>query len=227
MGEKYFLYYIINKLTGGSYWTDEFNRINCSGKVPLKHNPLGWDTLTFSVERNKHYLGFNRSFTNEFSFVLDGADIIRHLMYLGTSIQQNVGVLIERWNEDTDEYETYATGMIDLSNAEDTVAESVKVNILSDGLPQMLKAYEKTVFSIPCDGSIPENKKVLLDGVTVQDTANFTIPKFRPMPYSDGGCNVIPCEFQSETSDSYGVIKGSPTLDTLDKPNTGGGYWKG
>ena len=219
MGEKYFLYYIINKLTGSSYWTDEFNRINCSGKVPLKHNPLGWDTLTFSVERNKHYLGFNRSFTNEFSFVLDGADIIRHLMYLGTSIQQNVGVLIERWNEDTDEYETYATGMIDLSNVEDTVAESVKVNILSDGLPQMLKAYEKTVFSIPCDGSIPENKKVILDGITVQDTANFSIPKFRPMPYSSGFCNVIPCEFQSETSDSYGVTIGSPTLDTLDKSN--------
>jgi len=47
----------------------------------LKTSPIGWDQTTVTVERNSQFWGIDRSLTVPFSFVKEGAKILRKQKY--------------------------------------------------------------------------------------------------------------------------------------------------
>jgi hypothetical protein len=113
---------------------------------------------------------------------------------------------------------------LDLQKIASTVLESVSVPTMEGGIGQLLKAYENTVFEIPCDGSIPENIKVNLDGQLVNDVFYYQAV---PIGQMLSGTGIIPLTYINNEGDNYDVVHGDPGIvnvtttlvDLTDTPN--------
>lgn len=218
---KIFKYYLCDTVLG-TFFKDVNGSISTTSiPVALRRSPGGWEDTVLKVTRSTHYHGLNTEFSAPLKFVDDGAAILRELYYTKRGIEQPVTLVILKWDDTDDNYYLYFKGIIDFSTWLDTVSEGVSVNILQGGVVQFLKNMDSKVVEIPCDGSIPENIKVGLDGLSLQDTFFYQIPKFTAIP--NGGYQIMPCVFLSNNGDNIGVIKGNPTLqgnfDTGHTPN--------
>jgi hypothetical protein len=185
--------------------------------VSLKNAPDGWMEATLGYSRNKKYYGFNRSYSDPLKLVKDAAFIARTKFYLGSGVETKLSLLILKYNQNPVPgeplYKLYHKAPIDFPRKNDKVAEGFTCSLLEGGILQMLKTYENTIFSIPCDGSIPENIKVNMDGMYVQDTLNFTIPGVEITDPDNITECVMPAAFISNDGDNIGIIKNSPTLE--------------
>lgn len=210
-GRKIFLHYLAEPATGNTYYVDGGGRVQLGAYIPLQDDPEGWLENRVTFGRSASYYGLNRTFTVPLKFVGDGAKIIRYLVYKKRGIEQPLQLIILKWNPDTDVYELYYKGMVSLPNKENLVAEGVNVNVMEGGVVQLLKAYENTVFQIPCDGSIPENIRVKLDGLLFKDTFHY-------QGVSIAGINssaVLPAVFTGNEGDNIGIIHGDPQYETV------------
>lgn len=201
-----YLFFLTNK-QGHSYYVE--NGIVKSRLTPswLPEAPDGWLNTELSFARNAKYFGLNRSFTNPLKFVGDGATIIRHLFYTGKGVEQELYLNINKWSGDTGRYETYYKGGVDLSKMQDDAAIGVTVNLLESGLLQVLKANENKVIEIPCDGSIPENILIEIDGIHFRAVYYYDVIPFDPQ---GGGFNTytVPAVYQKADGDAIGIIHG-------------------
>jgi hypothetical protein len=201
-----YLFFLTNQ-KGHSYYLE--NGIVKSRLTPtwLPEAPDGWMNTELSFARNSKYYGLNRSFTNPLKFVGDGAAIIRNLFYTGKGVEQELYLNINKWNDQTGVYVTYYKGGVDLSKMSDDAATGVTVNLLESGLLQLIKANENNVYEIPCDGSIPENVLVSIDGILFHATYYYDIVPFDPQ---SGAFNTytVPSIFQKADGDSIGIIHG-------------------
>lgn len=170
---KIFLYFLTDA-QGRSYYYENGVVKKSSEPRPLEKSPGGWIDQSIGFGRSSKYYGLNRTFTHPFKFVDDGASIIRYLFYTRKGIEENVILIINKWNPDTDIYDPYYKGEIDLTKIEDLAAEGVNVNVIEGGIVKLLKSYETTVYEFPCDGTIPENKLVRLDGIQFYDTFRYS-----------------------------------------------------
>jgi hypothetical protein len=102
-------------------------------------------------------------------------------------------------------YVTYYKGGVDLSKMSDESAIGVTVNLLESGLLQLIKANENNVYEIRCDGSIPENVLVSLDGILFRAVYYYEIVPYDPQ---SGAFNTytVPSIFQKADGDSIGII---------------------
>lgn len=64
-------------------------------KRPLTYSPIGWQELAIAWERNMEKHGLTRNFSLPFSFVRDGAMIVRDALY-GQSVEEKLFVLIQQ-----------------------------------------------------------------------------------------------------------------------------------
>ena len=184
--------------------------------VSLKNAPDGWMEATLGYRRNPKYYGFNRSYTDPLKFVKDAAYILRTKFYLETGIQTKITLLILKYNQNPQPgeptYKLYHKAPIDFPQKIDKIAEGFQCNLLEGGVLQMLKTYENTVFSIPCDGSIPENIKVNMDGMFLEDTFNYQFVNHQILDIDSHTC---PAVFLSNDGDNIGIIHQDTQYDTF------------
>lgn len=208
---KIFKFYLCDPANQGTFFVDIGGNIQTTN-VPtcLKNSPMGWEGCELEFSRSMRYWGMNRAFTQPLKFVGDGAAIIRNRFYMFRGIEQLIMLVILKWNPDTDVYSLYWKGLLDCGKWKDLVSEGVNLTAMESGVAQILKTYENTMFEIPCDGSIPENIKINLDGLRVQDTFHYEI---QALTASFPGDGVLPCTFTSNDGDNVGIIKGNPTYE--------------
>lgn len=229
---KIFLFYLMNGATGNCYYVDAAGNVQQANihagiDISLKKAPAGWIDTTVSFGRSAHYWGINRTFTEPFRFVGDGAKIIRTLFYTGRGIEEPLILMIFRWNPSPvsggPNYDLFYSGRLDLSKIDDTVAEAVGVNIMEGGIVQLLKAYENTIFEIPCDGSIPENIKTNFDGMLFEDTLFYQFVNFTA---AYPGAQIMPASYISNEGDNVGIVKGEPSYEQISSTyyQTSGNY---
>lgn len=139
--------------------------------TPLRYSPEGWQETQLSWTRSAKYHGINRQFTNPYTFVEDGASILRYLLYTQSSYESKVYCIICKWNDATDVYEAYYRGEIDLVKAKDQPDKGITVNMLEGDLLKLLDANDDTDFEIPLDGDYTQ--LVQLDGLRLQTTQPF------------------------------------------------------
>ena len=171
---KIFLYFLTDE-QGRSYYYENNVVKKSTTPYPLEKSPGGWLEQGVGFGRSAKYYGLNRSFTLPLKFVDDGASIIRTLFYTKRGIEETVFLNINKWDPDTDVYDPYYKGEIDLTKIDDQAAEGVNVNVIEGGIIKLVKGYESTIYEFPCDGSIPENKSVRLDGIKFNDTFNYNV----------------------------------------------------
>jgi hypothetical protein len=216
-----FQYYLTNYPTTTNFYEDVNGNIQTTNvPTPLKHSPGGWIDTELKFSRSKGYYGINRTYSIPLKFVGDGASIIRYRFYNGRGIEESIQLVVLKWQDQPqtingvyrpgDSYYLYYKGLLDLSKMKDNVQEGVTVNVMEGGVVQLLKSYENTVFEIPCDGSIPQNIKVNVDGILLNDTFHYT---FLNVKGSFAGIGVVPAVFQSNDGDNVGVIQGNPTYE--------------
>ena len=206
---KIFLDFLTDTKTGKSYYVD-------NGIVKLSTEPTflpqthdGWLAMQVSFARSQKYYGINRAFTTPLKFVNDGAQILRNKYYGGKGVEEPITLIILKWNDTNDIYELYYKGDIDFTQVNDEVATGITVNSIEGGILKLLKAHESTVYEIPCDGSIPENFQVNIDGMLfdcVFKYANTTVTQEN----FNGTLFFIPgLTFLSSNGLSFGVETGS------------------
>jgi hypothetical protein len=215
VSREIFLHFLTDTQSGKSYFVDHAGVVHLDNNpTPLPHSPEGWFDSEVAFGRNSKYYGINRSYTNPLKFIGDGAAIIRSLLYAGKGVETQLSLVILKWDDNDDIYKLYYKGAVDLSKADDDAAKGVSVNLLESGLLQLVKANESTVYEFPCDGSIPENVRVLLDGIKFQDTFHYT--------FVEQDINTIlatlPTLFMNNEGDNIGVSHGDQLVETIQTP---------
>lgn len=205
--------YLLTDEQGRSYYLDNGILQYSSAPVWLQDSPQGWLDNTISFGRSTKYYGLNRSFTIPLKFVNDGASIIRKIAYEGKGVESQLNLIVLKRNDETDIYEMYYKGELDLVMMEDLAAEGVQVNVIEGGLVKYVKSFESTTFEIPCDGSIPENKLVKITGILFNDTFNYSATNLPDVPI--GKSYATPIVFLSNTGDNVGVEKGDESFEDI------------
>jgi hypothetical protein len=211
-----YLFFLTNKL-GHSYYVE--NGLVKSRLTPtwLPESPDGWMDTEISFARNAKYFGLNRSFTNPLKFVGDGAQILRYLFWTGKGVEQEVYLCVNKWNDQTGIYDPYYKGQVDLSKKNDEVDTWYTVNLLESGLLQILKANENNVIEIPCNGSIPENKLISIDGILFQGKYSYIIPQIDFEDSSADNCITVPLAFVNAEGDAIGIKRGEPNYEQFNE----------
>lgn len=207
-----FIFYLVDTPSGLCYYKDAAGRTkktpitNTNIDSHLKSSPGKWMDQQLSFERNKTYFGINRSYSQPLLFFGEAATMIRELYYQGIGIETPLTLVVYKFNPSgiPSTYNTYYVGQVDLTTSTDTITEGFECNLMEGGLLALIKSYENRVFELPCDGSIPENKKVNLDGWLLPDVLNYQF-----VPGDNPNTNAywsIPTVFINNEGDNFGII---------------------
>ena len=189
---------------GQSFYLDKARHVQTStSPKPLPQSPEGWVEQQLSFTRNAKYFGFNRSYSPPIKFVEDGATILRYLYYTQQGIESPVFYIVSKLDPDSGVYEDYYKGELDLSKITDDVVRSVTVNVIEGGIVKLIKAYENTVFEIPCDGSIQENKSVRINGIKFKTEIEYNLIPFA----TTDTLAIMPMTISSQQGGDTGIIK--------------------
>jgi hypothetical protein len=223
---KTFLYFLLDTPTGKVYYRDngtlKIQIITADSDVSLKNAPLNWLDTELSFARNSTYHGINRSYSTPQEFVKDAVVMIKELFLLGVGTEVPLTLAVFKYNSQPltgePQYKLYFKANLDLPEINETVLETLTVNLMEGGVTQLLKSYEGTTLQIPCDGSIQENQKVNLDGLLVPDVFYYqTVPlkdltEVKPLWIS---ISPLPLTFVNNEGDNYGIIHNDQTLEVI------------
>lgn len=176
----------------------------------LNHNPIGWKEEEISWITGDDFM-LNRSFNLGLEFVYEAAQIIRERLYFGNGYEEEMYLHILKWNREDDIYYLEYKGKLDFKTVEDTVNGSVKVNSIEGGLLSYFNANKTTTYEIACDESNTAIKMVLLDGMNLSETLNYS---FLDVDL-DGSPSVVPLTFLNNEGDHEGVLYGSPFYENI------------
>lgn len=212
---QYWKFFLTETSTDLCYYVDQFGNlqkgnITSGTDFALPQHPQGWEDIEILYARNPTYWGVNRSFSIPLKFVGVGARIIRRLFTLGRGTEQPITMIVCKFDERVGCFMPYYKAIVDLNQNINEVTNGVSVNLIEGGILQLLKGYENTIIELPCNGSIPENIKVLCNGIKFNDTFHYQILK-TTSPYA--GVQTLPCVFLSNDGNNIGVIHGDQQLD--------------
>jgi hypothetical protein len=206
-----FLYFLTDK-NNKSYVENANGTISAVvNPTPLKHKPIGWRELELSFDTVDKYFSNVKALSVPLQYVLDGAAIIRYLLYKGKGFEEEVYCTILKLNTETGIHELEYQARIDLSKAVDDPQIGITVNAKEGGFQSDLDANEDVTFEFPLDGTNRDAVNVLFDGIDLYDKYNysfFEIPLFSTQM-------VLPSLYQNNEGDSVGVISGSPSIEDL------------
>lgn len=212
-----FLFFLGNHL-GQAYYLDANGNVATGSLASgidysLPEAPIGWLEQELTWARNQKYYGFFRAFSPDLKFVKNSATIIRKLFYLGKGIEQQIYFIATKWNPANGIYELYYKAELDLTQIpEDDPLTGITVKTMEGGVLKLFKAYENTIFEIPCDGSIPENKSVRIHGMMFHNTFNYELSTFAP---ANSG-TIMPIIFTTEQGNDIGIAKDSQSIFSFD-----------
>lgn len=138
--------------------------------------PDKWKESEAKWKRSPRLLGYTRSIAAPYTFVETTASLLKFLYYNGT-IERKVWILIERLNSDTNLYEIFFDGEIDLSTFVDGVpynngSKGVSAAVIQGGIESILDASGSTPNLIPISAS--DCDYVYHDGIALRNTAYYT-----------------------------------------------------
>src|SRR5690606_33569040 len=122
---------------------------------------IDWEGCEVAFKRSDFYWGAFREFSLPIKFALDGAKILRHVLYT----QGFTGVVIfkiKKLNTTTLQYNDWYEGTVNLGGLTDEFT-SVEANVEERGLIGKIKALEDVEYEIPIEG--PGAIPLRLDGV--------------------------------------------------------------
>lgn len=227
-----FIFYLVETPTGLCHYRDAVGNLQqapISAALPLnqKKAPDGWMKQKLGFMRGMHYFGLSRSYSIPQKLVDDAAVIARTLMNSGRGIEVPLSMVVYKYNPNPGPgdplYELYYKGQVDLPKYVNINGEGLQCNLMEGGFMQLLKAYENTMYSIPCDGSIPENMKLEMDGMLFEDVFNYSIIGI------DGptaGAAGLPSAFLSNEGDNAGIVHSDPSYDTIVGSPFSGDYYQ-
>jgi hypothetical protein len=191
MQGPHFLYAIKNKMGQSASFSNNALTWN-SAFTPLELSPNGWKELSIITERNKNYFAVDINYGTPNDFVKSAAAILQSIAYL-KGIEEVVYLQIleqQLWFTDTEYgyyYDQIVKCEIDMSSYVD--AGSVNV-VMEDGdVIKYLRANESIDYSIDLD--VPDRKKILMDGMTILQSASFIIQDSAGVPVSHFGSHII------------------------------------
>lgn len=189
--------------------------------TPLHESPDGWKDIQVAFGTNNKYWSLNRSFTIPLKFVGEGADILRYFIYNGKGYEEELYVMILRYNSlfvDDDgkegQYELEYKGKIDFTKMKDDPTTGVTINTIEGSLLSYLNANDGISYEIACNKTNLDCVKVKFDGTELFDRYKFS---FLDVDLQNPGQAVIavPFAFISREGDSVGIITGSPTYELI------------
>lgn len=198
---------------------------------PLRYMPDGWMQTETKYSRNMKWLGVDRSYTNQYKFVKDGAFIIRTVSYgiNHQGLETKLYFLTLRWNPLTGIHEFYNKAEIDLSNlSPDDYLTGVNVNLIDGGPSKYLKAKENVVYDIPCNSSNSDAKQITIDGVQLNASANYSFVDVALSGTNNSNLKstfAVPLTYLTQEGDSVGILYGSPSYDFVTDFNIANGAW--
>lgn len=214
---KTFIYFLLDTPSGKAYYRSNGGTILTSVITATQDvsipSPANWLDTTLSYDRNTVYQGIARSYSTPQEFVKDARQMIKELFLLGLGTEVPLTLAVFKYNSQPKtgepEYKLYFKAQLDLTEISETVLESLSVPLMEGGVTQLLKSYENTVVTIPCDGSIVENQKVNLDGLLVSDVFYYQVIPMLDYEVTDAKLNSfteLGCTFINNEGDNYGII---------------------
>ena len=188
--------------------------------IPLKHLPDGWMETDVKYGRSMKYLGVERSYSNQYKFVKDGAIIVREYLYGNKGTESKLFFVLLRWNPDTGIHELYTKGELDLSKPNDDPRTGVSVNLMEGGANKLLKANEGVVYEIPCNRDNNNAEEIFIDGILLNSTYHYKFVDSTFGGFHPDGAVAIPFAFINFDGDSVGIISNGPSFEDI----ASGGY---
>ena len=153
----------------------------------LPHAPEGWKDITASWERGFSYYAMFTAYTTPLKFVLEGAKILRHLMFT-EGIEAQCELWVEKYNTQTFAYETFFKADLDLSTAVSEY-DHVSCAIMENGMIAKIKAKEDTLFEYDIDGN-PDVHYIKHDGIELQALLKWTC--YEAVEFLGNGFDIMP-----------------------------------
>lgn len=181
-----------------------------SSPYPILYNPANLVNSEFEFATNMEYFSLFRSISYPLEFIKDGAAILRNGYYKGKGTQQKIYLTIIEWNGKKNIYELSYYGRVDYdTKKEDPKSGSFTVSVMDDSAWGVLSQNDKVQYAIDCSSTNPKAIKVLLDGMTLDNTAVFQTVD-NSIISGSGVPNNFTCILGmllvNQTGDSYGTF---------------------
>lgn len=208
-----FLYFIADKDNKTISVADNGAIIKNSVPTPLPQNPIGWKELEIAYSTNQKYWSLNKAISASLKFVGDGATILRHYKYKGKGYEEELYVLILKWDKEDGVHKLEYLGKLDISKSVDDPKTGVTAASADGGLMSFVSANDAVNYPIECNDTNTEAVPILFDGVKLKDKYNY---QFVPGEYDNGFANsYIPLVFLRNEGDSVGVIHGDSNYESF------------
>lgn len=137
----------------------------------LPQAPEGWEESTLQWARSSEYFGMIRTFSVPLKFVLDGAWLLRRVMYR-EGVDGSAVLKIELLNRKTWVYDLLYEGDVDFSTFED-VLSSVEAKLMEMGISASIAAFSNVDYEWPV---LPEDTvQVRLPGIDRIETGSSAL----------------------------------------------------
>lgn len=215
---KEWLYFFVEAATGKTWAFDNGLIVTKGAPTPLLYTPDGWQDISLAWERNMNMHGVNRSFSLSLLAVMDGAEILRHIIYT-KNFEERIYLLIKRQKLFLDAgkyyfwYKYFYRGEIDLTTAKDNSNGTFSFNLMQGGVTNDLKAN----FSTRYDISIGEAGYyyIKMDGVRLISTMNFDCLDGFRISNNDYSNHICPVIYQSEDGVSAEIDKKTSYVEAI------------
>ena len=208
--DEYRNYYSAKKASDGSWIVS-----SSQNPLPIYSLPSNLEEEEIEFATNKQYLSLVRSVSNSFSFVGDGAAILRSLYYQGNGIEQKAYILIMKWSPTVGYHKLEYTGRIDFSKKVDLPKlGTFTVPTVDNTAWGWLSEFDTVQYSVPCNASNPKAIRVLIDGVNLLNNASFQSLNTNLTVWSGEsiGTNyywILPLVLVNQSGDSFNVVLNS------------------
>ena len=167
-----FLYFLTDN--NNQFYSIANGGLKLSAKpVPLEFSPDGWQEVSIQNIRDKNTFSVDRTISSPYTFVEDGADILKHIFYkYGVNAEVNLIICHQQLYCSGGEYGFWYKLLtkldVDLSTYNHD-GFKVTCNLLEGGFPKYFKANKNTTYEIPLD-DLAVNVK--MDGIVLHGAIN-------------------------------------------------------
>jgi hypothetical protein len=179
--------------------------------TPLPQKPKGWKDVELKYGTNSKYFFMQRQFSTPLTFVNDGANILRWYAYNGKGTEEELYLIIMKWDRTSGIYILEYRGRIDFSKMSDDPYRGVTVNTLEGGVLQYINANDSVVYNIPCDARNAADQQVIYDGINLTANLNYKAPQ---ITYQNG-LSILALTFNNAVGDYVGIVKGEPSYEQI------------
>jgi len=192
------------------------NVVKVTEPSALQYAPDGWRNMEIAFNTNEKYFNLARSFSLPLKFIKDGAEILRTMVRDGRGFEEELYILVMRWDRETGNYVQEYRGRLDFSKYKDDPRTGVTVNAIEGGVLQYLNSNEGTDYDILCDETAPDIIKVNFTGITLENSNVFQqidIGNTLIFGVNNPTNHIVPMVFVDHEGDSVGLVMGNPQYD--------------